>query len=372
MNGERLSKKELAPRPADIDVVGFSNDIRLTGWQWIGIGFFTVSLILFGPSVWERIEKFDVETDYRMPYDLSADYWLYDRYSKLAATQYDTLLIGDSVIWGQYVTREQTLSHHLNTRAGKQRFANLGLDGAHPVALAGLVEHYAQGVRGKSVLLQCDPLWLTSERSDLQIEGDYPFNHPRLLPQFFVPIPARPKEEWSPRIGIEVEKRVPFSSWTNHLQQAYFERTDIPSWTLEHPYEDPLENIKLGLPPSDNTFHHEPISWTARGIKKQDYPWVDLETSLQWRYFRRTVDILEQRGNRVFVLVGPFNEHLLNPNSHSRYKKVKFAIESWLDDNKINHLAPPPLPSELYADASHPLAAGYAQLADQLYVNFRR
>src|SRR5262249_23071353 len=152
-------------------------------------------------------------------------------------------------------TREQTLSHHLNARVGKQRFANLGLDGTHPVALAGLVEHYAQGVRGKNVLLQCDPLWLTSERSDLQIEGDYPFNHPRLLPQFFVRIPARPKEEMSPRIGIEVEKRALFSSWTNHLQQAYFERSDMPSWTLEHPYEDPLENIKQELPPSHNTLH---------------------------------------------------------------------------------------------------------------------
>jgi hypothetical protein len=32
----------------------------------------------------------------------------------------------------------------------------------------------------------------------------------------------------------------------------------------------------------------------------------------------------------------------------------------------VSHAVPPPLPSELYGDASHPLAAGYKQLAGQL------
>jgi hypothetical protein len=232
--------------------------------------------------------------------------------------------------------------------------------------MASLLEHYARGVSGKNVLLHCNPLWLTSARSDLQIENDYPFNHPHLLPQF-IAIPARPKEEISQRIGIEIEKRVPFNRWTSHLQQAYVQQTDIPTWTLEDPYDNPLERIEQGLPASDNTLRYEPIPWTARGITKEDYAWVDLDTSLQWRFFRRAVEFLRQRGNRVFVLLGPFNEHMMTEKGLRGYEKVKAEMEAWLRAEGIAYTAPSPLPSELYADASHPLSMGYALLARELF-----
>jgi hypothetical protein len=164
-----------------------------------------------------------------------------------------------------------------------------------------------------------------------------------------------------------VEQRLPFSSWTNHLQQAYFDRSDIPSWTMEHPYDNLLKQFKHGLPPSDNILRHEAISWTARGIQEQDYPWVDLETSFQWRFFRRAVEILEGRGNRVFVIVGPFNEHAMQEKSHETYQKIKNGIAAWLQSKSIAHIVPPPLASELYADASHPLADGYRMLAKEIF-----
>jgi hypothetical protein len=78
------------------------------------------------------------------------------------------------------------------------------------------------------------------------------------------------------------------------------------------------------------------------------------------------VELLRQRGNRVFVLVGPFNEHLLTPDSRERYQKVKAVIAAWLEEKQVPHAVPSPLPSEQYGDASHPLAGGYKQLARQL------
>src|SRR5262249_5747393 len=81
---------------------------------------------------------------------------------------------------------------------------------------------------------------------------------------------------------------------------------------------------------------------------------------------RRVVGLLRQRGNRVFVLVGPFNEHLLTPASLRRYQRVKATIADWLQAEQVAHVVPPPLPSNQYGDASHPLAAGYDQLARQL------
>ncbi len=264
--GERDGKKEHL-RPAEPDAIAFSNGLRLTGRQWLGVGMFAVLLIGLAPVVWKRVEPFTLEPDYRMPHDLGNDYWLYERYAELAAGRYDTVLLGDSVIWGEYVTRQQTLSHYLNQRAGAERCANLGLDGAHPLALGGLIEHYAGSISGKHVLLQCNPLWLSSPRADLQDTKATDFNHPRLVPQFVPRIPSY-QEEISPRLGIVVEQHMPFSGWTNHLQQSYYDRSAIPDWTLEHPYDNPLTPLTRGLPPADDTQRHVPQPWYKSGITK--------------------------------------------------------------------------------------------------------
>ena len=354
--------------------LAFSNAVRLNLREWLGIGLFAVLFVIAAPWLWSQAEDFPLEPDYRMPHDVSNDYWLYERFAGLAADAGDHVIFGDSVVWGEYVTRQQTLSHYLNEFAGQERFANLGLDGAHPLALGGLIEHYAHSVAGKNVVLHCNPLWLSSAKADLQTDDRVnEFNHPRLVPQFVPGIPSY-KQEIAARIGVLVEQRLPFNKWTNHLQQAYYNQKDIPGWTVDetprgregHPYDNPLEPLARGLPPSDNKLRHTPEPWYKSGISKQDYPWIDLETSLQWQAFRHAVELLQERRNRVFVLVGPFNEHMLTPASLERYRAVKAAIAAWLEAKRVPHLVAPALPSAQYGDASHPLAAGYAELARRL------
>jgi hypothetical protein len=345
--------------------IEFSNGIRLTGREWIGLGLFAIAIVIFAPSLWRGAEKFALEPDYRIPHELSNDYWLFERYAGLAAGHYDTLLIGDSVVWGEYASRQETLAHYLNELAGHDRFANLGVDGAHPLALGGLFEFYAESISGKNVLLQCNPLWMSSRRADLQDDRTDDFNHPRLVPQFAPSIPAY-KAEISPRLGILVERWLPLTTWTAHLQHAYYDRVAIPAWTLEHPYDNPLSPLTRGLPPSNNSRRHPTQPWFKSGISKQDYPWIDLDTSLQWQAFRALVELLQQRGNRVIVLVGPFNEHLLTPASLARYQQVKATISAWLREKRISHAVPPPLTREQYGDASHPLPEGYQEIARQL------
>ena len=119
---------------------------------------------------------------------------------------------------------------------------------------------------------------------------------------------------------------------------------------------------------------HEPISWKKSGIQEQDYPWVDPDESLQWAGFRRTVEVLRSRHNEVFVVVGPFNEHLLSEASGKRWRDVKMKLAAWLTVNGVPHVVPEPLVSDQYGDASHPLPAGYADLAKTLCetASFRR
>ena len=99
------------------------------------------------------------------------------------------------------------------------------------------------------------------------------------------------------------------------------------------------------------------------GITKQDFPWVEPAQSLQWRFFKRAIDVLEGRGNRVFVLLGPFNEHILADESRQRYHEVRAALEAGLKAQGVEYYTPAPLASDQYGDASHPLAPGYEALA---------
>src|SRR5208282_4404889 len=60
----------------DPDITSLSNSVRLSGRQWILVGLCAVLTVLFVPHLWKHVEKFDLEMDYRMPYDQSQDYWL--------------------------------------------------------------------------------------------------------------------------------------------------------------------------------------------------------------------------------------------------------------------------------------------------------
>ena len=72
-------------------------------------------------------------------------------------------------------------------------------------------------------------------------------------------------------------------------------------------------------------------------------------------------------GSDVFVLIGPFNPFILSEESHKGYRSVLASMESWLEKNDVDYLSASDLPSEYYADASHPLAPGYARIAGELW-----
>ena len=342
-----------------------SNAVRLSGRQWLVVGVVMLALVALAPPAWKQAEPFKPGPAYRIPYTLGSDYWLYARHAGVVNRQDRIPIIGDSVIWGHYVPPDQTLSHHLNRALGREQFANLGLDGTHPAALAGLVEHYADDVSGRAVLLQFNPLWITSAKHDFQAEKEFHFNHPKLVPQFATKIPCY-KAPFSSRFWAVMEHHVPFLSWTSHLKTAYFGGTDLQRWTIQNPYANPLKALAGGLPEPENAAPEQSSSWLDRGAKTRDVAWVELDSSLQWRLFRQTVERLKERGCQVFVLAGPFNEHMLEEDSRAAYADIKSQIETWLTEAKVPHLVASALPSALYADTSHPLAEGYALLARQL------
>jgi len=362
------SARNSASTPEGPGVAFSSNSVRLSTREWFVTGLFTLAVFSLGPGLWETVETFEPGPGHRLPYELATDYWLYERYCKWACSKYETLVVGDSVIWGHYVSKDETLSHHLNEIAGRNQFANLGVDGIHPIALEGLLRYYARDISGESVVLHFNPLWITSRKHDLQTQKEFHFNHPKLVPQLPGVIPCY-KASYSKRISAIMQRYVPVFAWTVHLHKTYFDNMDLPTWTLEHPYANPLKAVNLRIPAPDNPIDEIPTSWSEKGMAQRDFQWVDVESSLQWRSFKRSVKMLMQRNNSVFVLVGPFNEHMLKGGSAKLYRNVKREIETWLKQNNVPHLIASALPSELYVDASHPLSRGYALLAKQLAQN---
>ena len=359
----------------------FVNEVRLNGKLWL-IALALICVTLFSvPRIWKKVERFETNSDYRIPYSLGRDYWLYER--RLQLTTRDQLVVlGDSVVWGEYVLPDGTLSHFLNETTGKvNQFVNGGVNGLFPLAIEGLVEHYAEPLRQRKVLLHCNVLWMSSPKADLNVEKEERFNHSRLVPQFFPRIPCY-RANANERLSVVVERHVQFMSWVTHLQSAYFNDRSIPAWTLQddgndppaftNSYKNPLSQITMqvpGAPPDDplrgpSSPRHK--AWNQNGEGPVSFEWVSLEGSLQWAAFKRSLEILQKRGNEVLVVLGPFNEHMIAPENSDAYRALKTGILDWFKAHRVAFVAPSVLPPELYADASHPLTAGYQKIAQEL------
>ncbi|HLP75889.1 MAG TPA: hypothetical protein VK327_03150 [Candidatus Paceibacterota bacterium] len=359
------------------------NAFRLNAWQWIATFFIVTLALVITPWMWQRVERFETGPDYRLPYQLSKDYWLYGRRVNQVIGQDKVLLLGDSAIWGEYVAPNGTLSHFLNEQAGAtNRFLNLGLNGLFPLAQEGLVSYYGRSLQHEKIVVQFNFLWLTSPKADLSSDKEQRFNHTGLVPQFMPRIPCY-RADANDRLSIVVQRNVPFLQWVGHLQNAYFDQKSFLSWTLaddggspaKYPnvYRNPLAQLSLTVPsaPADdpergpNSERHK--AWSSDGENLSRFEWVNLDASVQWQAFQRLIKELRARGNSVFVLVGPFNEHLIAEENRPDYRKLRGEIAEWLKQNQIPNAVPESLPSELYADGSHPLTKGYQVLAGRLY-----
>lgn len=366
------------------------NEVRLNSQQWIAALLIISTIAVLTPRIWEKIERFETGPDYRIPYELSKDYWLYGRRLREAVGHHKIVLLGDSVVWGEYVLPDGTLSHFLNEETGAtNRFINGGVNGLFPLAEEGLVSYYSRALRNQKIMVQCNLLWMTSPKADLSTAKEEQFNHSRLVPQFVPRIPCY-KADANERLSAVVQRDVGFIAWVNHLQNAYFDQKSILSWTLEddgnspprylNAWKNPLSQIKQTVPSAlKNDPQRGPASprhkpWSENGQGTVQFEWVDLDASLQWRAFQRVIRTLRERGNDVLVLLGPFNEHMMAEENRAGYRKVRDGVATWLTQNHVPHVIPEILPSALYADASHPLTQGYQLLARRIFEDevFRR
>jgi len=362
----------------------FVNEFRLNTRDWLLAVAIVLAVAALTPRLWKRMEPLETGRDYRIPYQLSRDYWLYQQRLSQTDDSNKILVLGDSVVWGEYVLPDGTLSHFLNQNSGQtNQFVNVGVNGLFPLAMEGLVKYYGKTLVDKKLILHCNVLWMSSPKADLTSTREEKFNHATLVPQFSPRIPCY-RADASERLGIIIERNSGFMSWINHLQNTYFEEKSVPRWTLQddgadpprypNSYKNPLAQITMSLPSASKddanrgpqSSRHKAWAQSGRGVQ---FEWVSPDTSIQWAAFQRLVDLLRERSNDILVVLGPFNEHMLAPESKAPYQKICSAITAWLAQKQIPHIAPEPLAGALYADASHPLTEGYDILARNLFNN---
>jgi hypothetical protein len=376
-----------APPPPALDT-RFVNAMRLNARHWLAVAAIVAVVLIGTPALWKKIERFDTGPDYRIPYTLSKDYWLYERRLQ-KITPANIVVVGDSVIWGEYVRPDGTLSHFLNEQTGQPgRFVNAGVNGLFPLAFEGLIRDYGKPLRRRKVILHGNVLWMSSPKADLNTGKEERFNHAELVPQFFPRIPCY-RADLNRRLAAVVERHFTFSQWANHLQVAYFGQKNVLTWTLDedgstpphfpNAYRNPFRQITLTVPAEPAldpdrgpaSPRHKAWSTTATsaslGEGSTRFEWVQLDQSLQWAAFQRLVKLLQARGNDVLVLVGPFNEHIMAGENRPAFRRLRDGMVEWLTNNHIPCVVPEILPSALYADASHPLTEGYQRLANRLY-----
>jgi len=355
----------------------------LTPWQWCTVVVLFMCVVFGLPTGWKSWETFEPDINDRVPYEASQDYWQYERHLD-ERNESDTIyFVGDSVVWGEYVTPDGTWSAFLNEQSnGKPQFVNQALNGLYPLALEGLITHYAEGLSGRKVMLHCNLLWMSSPQADLSQAKEQVFNHPTLVPQFRPRIPSY-HADIDTRLGRAIGHRWSFLAWVRHLQIQYWDQKDPYAWTFaddgKYPTSYPntyrmpwseLDFTLLSEPNPDpergvDSKRHSP--WSTDGIGTQRFDWVELQDSLQWAAFQRLCKLLQKRDNDLIVILGPFNKHIMAEENRTHFESIESGAKEWFQSSNIPFIAPATLDSALYGDASHPLTEGYRALAVELW-----
>ena len=143
-----------------------TSEMRLGLRQWAIVLAIVALVASRDARLWKHVERFDTGADYRIPYQLSNDYWLFDWRLQKTADAKPIVVLGDSVVWGEYVKSDGTLPHFLSQQAGQpDRFVNAGVNGLFPLALEGLVRDYGTSLHDRKVIVVCNLLWLSSPES---------------------------------------------------------------------------------------------------------------------------------------------------------------------------------------------------------------
>lgn len=329
---------------------------------WIGVIVVTVVFLSCLPRFIRRYEQFEPTPHWRMPTRYAEDLDLTARRLAIARNRGEVIWLGDSVIWGEYARPSETLPASMEKHFPSIRFANLGLEGLHPLALHGLVELFPPW-HDRAVIVHFNPIWMTSPRRDLRVSDVGTINHVALLPQFRRTIPADARS-WEERMATWLGREMSLWRWTSHMRMAYFEGRDPVRWMTEHPTQWPaFAEGSASLIPDD-----VPSSRLRRRVVSANaltYEWVAPGESLQFAAFVELLESLARHQVRCYCVVGRLDPARRTSDCLAREAELRDRLREVLERLRIPFHVVSNTAVEM-ADASHPTPAGYQAIAEEL------
>lgn len=298
-----------------------------------------------------------------------SNYWSHYRWTRYAKSHYKVALIGDSVIWGQEVDNDQTITHFLNENYGEEIFANMGIDGLSQAGIRGLIKYY--GKYYSNIILQFSPYWLADINRDLR--GNLKrFRHPRLVPQFHPRIHYN-NYTLNERLSYKLDHYLRIFPFVRHIMINYFENKSIAAWMIEHPYNNPFSAITFKAGEVTKEKRGKGLNWETQKMKLQNYKYIPLEESVQFECFLDTIKMLKRRNITFFILIGPYNPYVLIPESRERLYVLLGNVKCYFDEHKLPYFeAGSNLPNSQFADgAGHMLYNGHDILSKELLKDAR-
>lgn len=336
--------------------------LSVRGWSGVLVVFVLVVIGL--PRAWVAVESFDPELNWRQPTRVAEDYWQIHRWLRAAERKESIVILGDSVVWGEFAKPNETLAAHLSMINGENEFANLGVQGLYPVALLGLLK--IEAPRSPPLLL-FNPIWMTSARRDLSLLASeretVSVNHQALLPQWIgSPVSYRATlEERLSRWGLQQSQ---LRRWSNHLSYEHLDGQDLPTWLRAHPSRFPWQasdGIVLG--PEDEP--GQPIRRRLIPENSISYEWVEPDDSLQYQAFLKCVELLSQHGKPPCVLLASLSSSGRTPECLNSESQIAQRLRDDLEQRQIA-VVNLKASSEVMADASHPTPDGYRAWAETI------
>ena len=347
-----------------------TNGLWLKPLEWTAVLIITLAVVWLALPRWhERHLSIELPKDFRLSYKLRDDYLLYKSVAAKVVETHPALFIGDSVVWGMYVRNDHTLPAILNAKLGGEEIGNLAVDGLHPVVMETLMREYGKDVCDRVVYVYLNPLWMTSPLYDLSGDGELAINHPRLLPQF-IDKPACYHASLEDRCKAVWERFIDFEALLHHVRVAFLDNQDVKTHLAKQPDKPLCKQLSLNIEPLEiGHAYDSKITWEDAGIAEQDWQWVPLDESRQWKSYLNTLELLKKRGNVVVAVVGTVNPFMQTAASLEKYRAWRADALKRLKEIGYKTVDLPELPSEEYGDASHPLAAGYERLAEFMMNN---
>lgn len=351
--------------PLETDSIAIPMSLRT--WQVVVV--VALLVVIAVPRFMARVERFKPTRDWRTPVAVTEDYWQWSRWKERAESQGDVLVVGDSVVWGEFAKPSETLSAQLSVQAqatsNSTTFANLGLKGLYPIALRSLLQHSPP--RGRT-LVWFNPIWMTSPRRDLQESNPDGLNHTQLVPIWNSP-PAD-TANLEQRLGRWTGLRFEPWRWREHWKLDDLEGRDFATWSIKHPNRWPWQatdwSVQIPLDAPQSALPMRRASEGTRPERLRSYDWVSVDESLQAGAFEGMIADLAQRDVEFCVVVGRLSPAGRTQECVEREREIAQAIAERCEALGVLTLFASAEEAWM-ADASHPSPEGYRVQAQELW-----